>query len=87
MKKLLIIAAALSGLLAAPAFADDHEYDREKRVRKEAKHDEQRESKREREDAEQLRRQVLEEPMVKAAFEAFPDTELAGFDCDDERRN
>ncbi|MGZ8312013.1 MAG: DNA polymerase III subunit gamma/tau [Allosphingosinicella sp.] len=35
---------------------------------------------------EQLRRDVLDSPLVKAAFEAFPDAELAGYTID-ERRN
>ena len=32
--------------------------------------------------AERLRRDVLEAPTVRAAFEAFPDAELAGFTID-----
>jgi len=40
---------------------------------------------RETEAADALRRDVLEAPAVKAAFEAFPDAELAGFAFDDKR--
>jgi DNA polymerase-3 subunit gamma/tau len=36
-------------------------------------------------EAERLRRDVLETPIVKAAFEAFPDAELAGFRLDEQR--
>ncbi|HEV2867101.1 MAG TPA: DNA polymerase III subunit gamma/tau, partial [Allosphingosinicella sp.] len=32
-----------------------------------------------------LRQQVLDSPVVKAAFEAFPEAELAGFTIDDKR--
>ena len=39
----------------------------------------------EKEAAERLRRQVLEAPLVKAAFEAFPDAELAGYTIDEQR--
>jgi DNA polymerase-3 subunit gamma/tau len=39
----------------------------------------------EKEEADRLRRDVLETPIVKAAFEAFPDAELAGFRLDDQR--
>jgi DNA polymerase III subunit gamma/tau len=39
----------------------------------------------EREAAERQRREVLEAPLVKAAFEAFPDAELAGFRLDEQR--
>jgi DNA polymerase III subunit gamma/tau len=35
--------------------------------------------------AEKLRREVLDAPLVKAAFEAFPDAELAGFRLDEQR--
>jgi DNA polymerase-3 subunit gamma/tau len=35
--------------------------------------------------AEALRREVLDAPLVKAAFEAFPDAELAGFGLDEQR--
>jgi DNA polymerase-3 subunit gamma/tau len=35
--------------------------------------------------AERLRREVLEAPLVKAAFEAFPEAELAGFRLDETR--
>jgi len=35
--------------------------------------------------AERLRQEVLEAPLVKAAFEAFPEAELAGFRLDDTR--
>jgi DNA polymerase-3 subunit gamma/tau len=34
---------------------------------------------------EKLRQTVLEEPMVKAAFEAFPDAELIGYTLDEQR--
>ena len=36
-------------------------------------------------EAEQLRQEVLDAPMVKAAFEAFPDAELAGYTIDEQR--
>jgi DNA polymerase-3 subunit gamma/tau len=36
-------------------------------------------------EAERLRADVLETPIVKAAFEAFPDAELAGFRIDEQR--
>jgi DNA polymerase-3 subunit gamma/tau len=39
----------------------------------------------EKDEAEKLRRDVLEAPLVKAAFEAFPDAELAGFRRDEQR--
>jgi DNA polymerase-3 subunit gamma/tau len=39
----------------------------------------------EKEEADRLRRDVLETPIVKAGFEAFPDAELAGFRLDDQR--
>jgi DNA polymerase-3 subunit gamma/tau len=39
----------------------------------------------EKNEAERLRRDVLETPIVKAAFEAFPDAELAGFRLDEQR--
>ncbi len=39
----------------------------------------------EKEGAERLRREVLEAPLVKAAFEAFPDAELAGYRVDEQR--
>ncbi|MEA3047839.1 MAG: polymerase subunit gamma/tau [Sphingomonadales bacterium] len=39
----------------------------------------------ERDAAEMLRREVLETPLVKAAFEAFPEAELAGFRLDEQR--
>ena len=39
----------------------------------------------EREAAERLRLEVLETPLVKAAFEAFPDAELVGFKADEQR--
>jgi len=39
----------------------------------------------EREAADTLRREVLETPLVKAAFEAFPEAELAGFRLDEQR--
>jgi DNA polymerase-3 subunit gamma/tau len=39
----------------------------------------------EREAAERLRLEVLETPLVKAAFEAFPDAELVGFGPDEQR--
>jgi DNA polymerase-3 subunit gamma/tau len=32
-----------------------------------------------------LRQQVLDSPVVKAALEAFPDAELAGYTIDDKR--
>jgi DNA polymerase-3 subunit gamma/tau len=35
--------------------------------------------------ADNLRQNVLESPMVKAAFEAFPGAELAGFSLDEQR--
>jgi DNA polymerase-3 subunit gamma/tau len=35
--------------------------------------------------AEQLRQSVLEQPVVAAAFEAFPDAELTGYRLDDQR--
>jgi DNA polymerase-3 subunit gamma/tau len=35
--------------------------------------------------AEQVRQDVLESPLVKAAFEAFPDAELAGYTIDEKR--
>ena len=35
--------------------------------------------------AERLRQEVLEAPLVKAAFEAFPEAELAGFRLDEPR--
>jgi len=35
--------------------------------------------------ADALRRNVLESPMVKAAFEAFPDAELASYDLNEQR--
>ncbi|MGQ0559568.1 MAG: DNA polymerase III subunit gamma/tau [Sphingosinicella sp.] len=38
-----------------------------------------------REAAERERQQVLEAPVIKAAFEAFPDTELAGYTLDEKR--
>ena len=36
-------------------------------------------------EAERLRQDVLESPVVQAAFEAFPDAELAGYTIDDKR--
>jgi DNA polymerase-3 subunit gamma/tau len=39
----------------------------------------------EKEAAERLRQEVLDAPMVKAAFEAFPEAELAGFTIDNQR--
>ena len=36
-------------------------------------------------EAERLRQEVLEAPLVQAAFEAFPDAELAGYSVDDKR--
>jgi DNA polymerase-3 subunit gamma/tau len=36
-------------------------------------------------DAERLRQEVLDAPIVQAAFEAFPDAELAGFTIDEQR--
>jgi len=39
----------------------------------------------EKEAADRLRREVLEAPLVKAAFEAFPEAELAGFRLDEPR--
>jgi DNA polymerase-3 subunit gamma/tau len=39
----------------------------------------------ERGEAERLRQEVLDAPLVKAAFEAFPDAELAGFRLDQPR--
>ena len=36
-------------------------------------------------EAERLRQDVLETPLVKAAFEAFPEAELAGFRLDEQR--
>ena len=36
-------------------------------------------------EAEALRQTVLDSPVVKAAFEAFPDAELAGYTIDDQR--
>ncbi|MGE5721164.1 MAG: DNA polymerase III subunit gamma/tau [Sphingomonadales bacterium] len=36
-------------------------------------------------DAERLRQGVLDSPMVKAAFEAFPDAELIGYTTDEQR--
>jgi len=39
----------------------------------------------EKEQAERLREAVLDAPMVKAAFEAFPDAELIGYTADEER--
>jgi DNA polymerase-3 subunit gamma/tau len=35
--------------------------------------------------AENVRQSVLDSPMVKAALEAFPDAELAGYTLDDQR--
>ena len=35
--------------------------------------------------AEELRQSVLASPVVKAAFDAFPDAELTHFDLDDQR--
>jgi DNA polymerase-3 subunit gamma/tau len=35
--------------------------------------------------AERLRQEVLDAPLVKAAFEAFPEAELAGYKLDDIR--
>ncbi|HEX8214989.1 MAG TPA: DNA polymerase III subunit gamma/tau, partial [Allosphingosinicella sp.] len=35
--------------------------------------------------AEALRQTVLESPVVKAAFEAFPDAELTSFNLDEQR--
>jgi DNA polymerase-3 subunit gamma/tau len=40
---------------------------------------------REKEAADRLRADVLETPIVKAAFEAFPDAELAGFKIEEQR--
>ena len=37
--------------------------------------------------AERLRQEVLDAPLVKAAFEAFPEAELAGFRLDEEARS
>jgi len=39
----------------------------------------------EKNEAEALRQEVLEAPLVKAAFEAFPDAELAGYRIDEQR--
>jgi DNA polymerase-3 subunit gamma/tau len=39
----------------------------------------------EKDEADRLRRGVLETPIVKAAFEAFPDAELAGFRIEEQR--
>jgi DNA polymerase-3 subunit gamma/tau len=39
----------------------------------------------EKEAAERLRQEVLDAPLVKAAFEAFPEAELAGFRLDEPR--
>ena len=39
----------------------------------------------EKQEAERLRQQVLDSATVKAAFEAFPDAELAGYTIDDKR--
>jgi len=39
----------------------------------------------EKESAERLRQDVLDAPIVQAAFEAFPEAELAGFRIDDQR--
>ena len=36
-------------------------------------------------EAEALRQSVLDSPMVKAAFEAFPDAELADYTLNDQR--
>jgi DNA polymerase-3 subunit gamma/tau len=36
-------------------------------------------------DADRVRQQVLESPMVKAAFEAFPDAELASYTAGNQR--
>jgi DNA polymerase-3 subunit gamma/tau len=36
-------------------------------------------------EAERLRQEVLDSPIVQAAFEAFPDAELAGYTIDDKR--
>ena len=36
-------------------------------------------------EAERLRQEVLDAPIVKAAFEAFPEAELAGYTMDDKR--
>ena len=41
----------------------------------------------EKEAAERLRQEVLDAPLVKAAFEAFPEAELAGFRLDEEARS
>jgi DNA polymerase-3 subunit gamma/tau len=38
-------------------------------------------------ETERLRQEVLDSPMVKAAFEAFPDAELIGYTNDDEQRS
>jgi DNA polymerase-3 subunit gamma/tau len=35
--------------------------------------------------AENVRQSVLDSPLVKAAFEAFPDAELAGYSLDEQR--
>ena len=40
----------------------------------------------EKEEGDRLRQEVLDSPLVRAAFEAFPDAELAGYTID-ERRN
>jgi DNA polymerase-3 subunit gamma/tau len=40
---------------------------------------------REKEDAERLRQDVLDAPLVKAAFEAFPEAELAGYRVGEQR--
>ena len=39
----------------------------------------------EKSEAERLRQTVLDSPLVKAAFDAFPDAELAGYTIDDKR--
>ena len=39
----------------------------------------------EKQQADRLRQEVLDSPLVKAAFEAFPDAELAGYTTDDKR--
>ena len=41
----------------------------------------------EKEAAERLRQEVLDAPLVKAAFEAFPEAELAGFRLDENARS
>jgi DNA polymerase-3 subunit gamma/tau len=68
------LAAALKGLTGTPwqVTASDEEAQPSLRDQEKA-------------EVERLRQDVLESPMVKAAFEAFPDAELSGFSNDEQR--